>query len=208
MNKEVEALIEYQKVIAEANPGGYQPIRFTKIKYKKSPFTHIDIRMFQRGYDDDGDEVYFPTKRGLRFPEREFRKVVREYVLTPDTYIHPLIAKKCFPLLHGEQYDSAIMQAFKLIEITIREKISVAADEYGLSLIRKAFHTTKGQLTDYDLPTAEREAFSNYIAGAYGYYKNPCSHRDVEMDMIAAFKRLVVASCLLNIVETAPLSDP
>ena len=36
MNNEVEAKIEYQEVIGEANPGAYRPIRFTRIKYKAS----------------------------------------------------------------------------------------------------------------------------------------------------------------------------
>lgn len=32
MNDEVEAKIEFQKVIGEANSGGYQPVRFTRVK--------------------------------------------------------------------------------------------------------------------------------------------------------------------------------
>jgi hypothetical protein len=50
---------------------------------------------------------------------------------------------------------------------------------------------------------AEREAFAHYLAGAFGYYKNACSHRDVNMDFITAFERLVVASDLLKAVEDA-----
>jgi hypothetical protein len=48
MKSEIESKIEYQEVIGEANPGGYQPIRFTRVKYKASPKTHIDLRQFQR----------------------------------------------------------------------------------------------------------------------------------------------------------------
>ena len=57
MKSEIEAKIEYQEVIGEANPGGYQPVRFTRIKYKASPSAHMDIRQFQRGYDDEGKET-------------------------------------------------------------------------------------------------------------------------------------------------------
>jgi len=53
------------------------------------------------------------------------------------------------------------------------------------------------------LPKAEREAFCNYIAGAFGFYKNPCSHRDREMDFLSAFDRMVVASDLLKVIENA-----
>jgi len=78
---EVQAKIEYQEVIGEANPGGFQPIRFTRVKYKASPSPHIDIRQFQKGYDKEDTEVFHPTKKGFQVPEKEFRNVVKEYVL-------------------------------------------------------------------------------------------------------------------------------
>lgn len=205
MNKEVEAKIEYQKTIGEANPGGYQPVRFTRIKYKSNPETHIDIRQYQRGYDEEGEEKFFPTKKGFRFPEREFNRVIKEYTLLPSTYVHPKIIEKSFPLLQSGEFESAVLQAFKIIETNIREKISVDPEEIGVKLIRRAFNPENGDLTDYKLPKSEREAFSNYIAGAFGYYKNPCSHRDIEMDYISAFERIVVASDLLKIIDKAEI---
>lgn len=207
MKSEIEAKIEYQEVIGEADPGGYQPVRFTRIKYKASPTAHIDIRQFQRGYDDEGEEAFFPTKKGFRFPEREFRRVVKEYALMPETYVHPLIVKKSFSLLNEGQFESAVLQAFKTIETRIRKKINATPEEYGVKLIRRAFNPESGPLADYELPKAEREAFCNYIAGAFGFYKNPCSHRDIELDFISAFDRIVVASDLLKAIESAKLNE-
>lgn len=206
MKDEIEAKIEYQEIIGEANPGGYQPVRFTRVKYKASPTAHIDIRQFQRGYNDEGEEAFFPTKKGFRFPEREFRRVVKEYTLMPETYVHPLIVKKSFSLLKAGQFESAVLQAFKTIETRIREKINASEEQYGIKLIRKAFHPESGPLTDPKLPKAEREAFCNYIAGAYGFYKNPCSHRDIELDFLTAFDRIVVASDLLKTIENAKVN--
>ena len=207
MKSEIEAKIEYQVVIGEANPGGYQPIRFTRVKYKASPEAHIDIRQFQRGYDDEGEDKFFPTKKGFRFLESEFRRVVKKYALMPETYVHPLIVKKSFSLLKSGHFESAVLQAFKTIETRIRKKISANPEDVGVKLIRKAFNPENGSLTDYDLPKAEREAFCNYIAGAFGYYKNPCSHRDVEMDFISAFDRIVVASDLLKVIEKSKINE-
>ena len=203
MKSEIEAKIEYQEVIGEANPGGYRPIRFSRVKYKASPDAHIDIRQYQRGYDDEGEEVFYPTKKGFRFLEREFRRVVRKYGLMPETYVHPLIVKASFRLLNSGEFDSAVLKAFKTIESGIRRQIKASADDIGVNLIRRAFHPENGPLTDMALPKAEREALCHYLAGAFGYYKNPCSHRDVEMDFLSAFERLVVASDLLKIVERA-----
>lgn len=198
---EIEAKIEFQKFIGEANEGGYQPIRFTQVKYKKSPTAHIDIRKFQRGYNGDGDEVFYPTKMGFRFPEREFKKVMEKYSVLPSVYVHKKIINKSFKLLSNNEYESAVLQAFKIIETTIREKIEAEPEEVGVKLIRKAYHPENGQLTDYKIPKAEREAFTHYMAGAFGYYKNPCSHREVELTFVEAFERIVVASDLLKKID-------
>lgn len=199
----IEAKIEYQHVIAEANAGGYRPIRFSRVKYKASPDPLIDIRQYQRGYDNEGEEAFYPTKVGFRFLEREFRRVVRNYVLVPETYIHPQIAKASIHLLNSGEYESAVLKAFKAVETEIRQRTDSSADDIGVTLIRRAFHPENGPLTDLALPRAEREALCHNVAGAFGYYKNPCSHRDVDMDFLSAFERIVVASDLLKIVERA-----
>ena len=204
MKSEIEAKIEYQEVIGEANPGGYQPIRFSRVKYKASSEPHIDIRRFQRGYDDSTDEeAWFPTKVGFRFLEREFRRVVKEYALMPETYVHPAIVKGSFGLLKSGEFESAVLKGFKTIEVAIRKAVNAPADEVGVKLLRNAFNPEDGPLRDPKLPRAEREAFAHYLAGAFGFYKNACSHRDVNMDFITAFERLVVASDLLKAVEDA-----
>jgi uncharacterized protein (TIGR02391 family) len=206
MNKEIEAKVEYQNVIGEANPGSYRPIRFSRIKYKASQETHIDIRQYQRGYDGDGEEQFYPTKTGFRFLENEFNRVIKAYALLPKTYVHMDIIKKCFPLLEKGEFDSAVLKAFKLIETNIRRKIKAKPEEIGIRLIRKAFDPNSGTLTNYELPAAEREAFAHYIAGAFGYYKNPCSHRDIELNFISTFERIVVASNLLKIIDESKVN--
>lgn len=203
MSVEDEAKIESQKIIGEAKPGSYRPIRFTRVKYKDNPDPLIDIRVFQRGYNESGEEQFYPTKTGIRFLEDEFQRVIKEYTLMPKSYIHPLIYTKSFPLLRQGEYESAVLTAFKLIETSIRKKINANAEDVGVQLIRKAFNADNGPLADKSIPKAEQEAFAHYIAGAFGFYKNPCSHREVNMDFIEAFDRIVVASDLLKTVEKA-----
>jgi hypothetical protein len=96
-----------------------------------------------------------------------------------------------------------VLQGFKVIETAVRCHVNAAPEDVGVKLLRMAFHPETGPLANKALPMAEREAFSNYIAGAFAYYKNPCSHRDVEMDFVSAFERLVIASDLLKAVELA-----
>ncbi|MDP2594822.1 TIGR02391 family protein [Alteromonas stellipolaris] len=200
---EVEAKIEFQKEIGEANTGGYQPIKFSRVKYKASPTAHIDIRRFQRGYDDEGEEKFYPTKVGFRFPEREFRRVVEKYALMPESYVHPILIEKCFSLLQNGEFDSAVIQAFKAIEIFTREKIEAPNDMFGERLLKKAFNPDDGILTDMNLPKSERCAFLNYLTGAFSYYRNSSAHRDLKLDFVSAFDRIAVASDLIKAIEDA-----
>lgn len=202
-----ENTIEFQEIIGEAKPGSYQPVRFTRIKYKNNHETFIDIRKFQRQeiYADDENEedkvVFHPTKYGFQFPEKEFKKVVNNWTIMPSAYVHPHVIEKSFDLINKRQFESAVLQAYKIIEIKIREKAELSIDDFGVNLIRKAFHPDNGALTNMELPIAERQAMSNYIAGAYALFKNPVSHREVKMEFFEAFEKIVVASQILKIVE-------
>ena len=47
----------------------------------------------------------------------------------------------------------------------------------------------------------ERQAVMDFYAGAIGHGKNPPSHRDVEIERVAAAQLIVTASYLLTRVE-------
>lgn len=197
---EIQAKIEYEKDIAQVG-NAYQPVHFKEVKYKNNSSLFIDIRRYQRGYDDEGEEVYFPTKIGFRVQKNEFvRRVVNNLTLSPNEYLHPVIREKSLSLLSLNKKESAIIEAFKCIEVTIRESAAYGNEKHGVNLIRQAFHPDTGPLTDMKLLYAEREALSNYISGAFGLYRNPSVHRDVEMSWEVAFERLVVASDILKLV--------
>lgn len=203
MNDRYEARVEKRTVLFEANSGAYRCVRICRVKYKDNSDPMIDIRRFQRGYDDEGEEVYYPTKVGFQISEREYRRSVEAYTLTPGQFVHPSIADKTFARLAEGDFDGAVLKAFRTVEIEIRRKSGAPPESAGIDLARKAFNPKNGPLADSALPAAEREALCHYIAGAIGYYKNPCSHRDVDMDFLEAFHRIVVASDLLRIVEKA-----
>lgn len=124
----------------------------------------------------------------------------------PESYIHPVIVKKCFSLLKSGEFDSAVMQAFKAIEIMTREKIGATPDVFGERLLKKAFNPDDGILTDRKLPKSEQNALLNYITGAFSFYRNSSSHRDVELDFVTTFDRIAVASDLLKIIEDAEIN--
>jgi hypothetical protein len=67
--------------------------------------------------------------------------------------------------------------------------------------MRKAFDPDTGPLTDESLPFAERESMAHLFAGAVGLYKNPHSHRHVNLEAAETAGLLIFATHLLFIVD-------
>ncbi len=78
-SNETKLKIEYQELIKEVQSKGYEVVRLNRIKYIGNDYYFIDIRFFQRGYDENGKEVHFPTKKGVQIKEDLFYKLFDEY---------------------------------------------------------------------------------------------------------------------------------
>ena len=74
-------------------------------------------------------------------------------------------------------YDTAVFQSFKEVEIAVREAGSFEDTIIGTDLMRKAFDVEQGPLTNSQDPKAERQAVGHLFAGAIGFYRNTSGHR-------------------------------
>ncbi len=149
-----------------------------------------------------GGDAYFVTRRGHQVENKTGLDSYRKSNLLPKQLLHPTIAQKVWSLFLRGEYDTAVFQAFKDVEVAVREAAGFSANEVGVSLMRAAFHPDSGPLTDSNVPTAEREAMQHLFAGAIGLYKNPHSHRNVSIDAPRAVEMIILASHLLDIVES------
>lgn len=194
--------IERQDILAETERRSYELLRLTRVKYSGNPHTFIDLRLFQRGWDDEGtEEIYHPTKKGVQLKEEQFQRLIGKWTLVPSLLFHPVIIKQAYPAMQREEFDTAVFRAFKAVEIRVRELSGLPANLVGTALMRKAFDVDSGPLNDNSLPKAEREALSHLFAGAIGCYKNPHSHRHVELSFQQSFEMLLVASHLLQVLD-------
>jgi len=77
--EETKLKIEYRELIKEVQSKSYEIVRLNRIKYIGNNYYFIDIRFYQRGYDENGEEIYYPTKKGVQIKEDLFYKIFNEY---------------------------------------------------------------------------------------------------------------------------------
>jgi uncharacterized protein (TIGR02391 family) len=120
----------------------------------------------------------------------------------PRALMHPSIRDKVWLRLSQGDLDDAVFAAFKAVEVAVRTTCGYDPTSIGVAMMRLAFDKDKGPLTDMNLPVAERQALSDLFAGAMGSYKNPHSHRTVQLqDPQEVQEMVMLASHLLRIVE-------
>ncbi len=144
----------------------------------------------------------FLSRKGHEITTPEAFNAFRGATAFPRAILHPAIDREAWPSFMRGKLDTAVFEAFREVEIAVREAAGFPQGDHGVPMIRRAFHKETGPLTDMTVEDAEREATMALFAGAIGIYKNPGSHRRVGRDDVnEAGELLVLASHLLRVVE-------
>jgi uncharacterized protein (TIGR02391 family) len=121
--------------------------------------------------------------------------------------IHPRIQKASQKLFSDGHYPSAIFEAFKQIEIMVKEKSGIKGN-YGAPLMQEVFSANNpilrlnGNSTDSD--GAEQKGFMMLFSGAMLGIRDPKAHSDiVQNDPIITLQYLSFASILCRMIENS-----
>jgi uncharacterized protein (TIGR02391 family) len=163
-------------------------------------------------HPEQSADWFFLARGAKQLRSRDDFSSYRKSNLLPRGHLHPLIATKVYPAFLRGEYHTAVFQAFREVEVSVRRAGGFADDLVGKDLMREAFRPANqnkpgvqpGILTDTVLPVAEQEGMASLFAGAIALYKNPQSHRNVPTDAMDAAEVIVFASHLLRMVDSLP----
>jgi uncharacterized protein (TIGR02391 family) len=144
---------------------------------------------------------YFVTRRGREAAQsREAFERGQKAAQVSATTLHEELRGAAYDALVRGNFQQAVAEAFRVVEVKVRNAAGI--EGVGATLMRAAFHEDTGPLRPDVGDRGERQALPHLFAGAFGWVRNPASHRDVPMDDVThAIEQLMLASLLLRIVD-------
>jgi uncharacterized protein (TIGR02391 family) len=149
-----------------------------------------------------GGHLFFITRRGMQCRTHDGVEEYRKRRLLSAELLHDTLRDCSLGDYLAGDFETAILKAFRKVEIEVRSACGYSAGDTGVPLARKAFQPNSGPLTlTTELP-GEQQAMSDLFAGAMGRFRNPAAHGTRSFDdPFEAAQLLLFASQLMTIID-------
>ena len=147
-------------------------------------------------------DFLFITRRGRKLENAAAVEAYRKSNLLPKQLLHPIMVDKVWPLFLRGEYDTAVFQAFKEVEVAVRSAVEYTEEDCDVELMEKAFHPENGKMMDANQTEDEKQAILALFTGAIGLYKNPLCHRNINFTTEGAAEAIIFANHLFKIVDS------
>jgi uncharacterized protein (TIGR02391 family) len=177
--------------------------KFTSAVREAIDWARRELLLVQHHNSTPPSDALSLSRRGLIFT-RDHIELLRLERILPDLLLHDRIRRVCIDIFNTGHHQAAVFEAFRILEVAIREAAGYGQNEHGETMINNAFNEkTGGPLVDFTAPESEQRALRFLMVGSNGLFRNPRGHRDVELDdPKEAAELLIVASHLLRMVES------
>lgn len=108
------------------------------------------------------------SRRGERYRTALAVREYRKAAAVPRMLLHDRIRDKVWPIWLRGDHDIAVLQAFKEVEVAVRDACGYPMTKFGRDLMFEAFKPNVGPLVDPNRPEAEQLAERELFAGAIG----------------------------------------
>jgi uncharacterized protein (TIGR02391 family) len=174
----------------------------TYLEYLIEAWMYLERQGFIAPKPGQQGEWMFVTRRGRAVADAtDFEAYKQAYLLNADT-LDPVLLQKVRADYAKGDYGDAIFKAYKEVEVRVRKQAGLSPSDIGVNLMRKAFNPEGGMLTDKTAERSEQVARMELFAGSIGAYKNPSSHREVDISDPREVADIIhVANQLLRILD-------
>jgi uncharacterized protein (TIGR02391 family) len=126
-----------------------------------------------------------------------------------EVHLSPRIQKHCLKLWQDEHYKHAAREAVVQVELALKEKGMVRDGRFGRTLIDSLFTVGgKHKTVKLRVPLGDdlQEQAKHYFSSVFAYYRNYLAHDGSKVDSNSALRILIIASELLDLLDSSALS--